>query len=184
MNVPTTQPKDNPPTNRDNLGQEPIIPTQQSTVTAMDKGKDLLGRNRVIGLKNAAGSESGVNPKDRIGSFKVDMTLIPVSAKIEVALALQDGVYKYGEYNWRVEPVLLRTYISAAYRHLDDFLESEQDAKDSLVHHLGHVMACCAIMIDAIKQGTATDDRPINGQPDLMDVGAKRAKRMREKYFG
>lgn len=124
--------------------------------------KDALGRDRVNGLKSDAGV--GVNPKDRVGATKVDLTLIPTSAKVALALALMDGATKYGPYNWRVEPVQLRTYIGAAERHLEDFKEGEEVARDSLIDHLGHVMACCAIMIDAMSQGTFVDDRPINGK--------------------
>lgn len=124
---------------------------------------DLLGRERVVGLKSRD-SNLGVNPKDKIGSAKVSYSLCPSSARIAWALAQMDGATKYGPYNWRVEPVQLRTYIDAATRHLDDFLEGEAFATDSGVHHLGHVMACCAIMIDAMQHGTFTDDRPINGE--------------------
>jgi hypothetical protein len=122
--------------------------------------KDLLGRERVIGLNTVAG---GVNPKDKIGAAKVDMTLLSTHAKLAWALAQMDGATKYGPYNWRIEPVQARTYLSAAYRHLDSFLENETDAPDSLIPHLGHVMACCAILIDAMTLGKMVDDRPVLG---------------------
>lgn len=125
--------------------------------------QDLLGRARVIGLRNA-NAAVGVNPKDKIGAAKVDFTVCPGTAKVAWALAQMDGCYKYGPYNWRVEPVQLRTYIAAAERHLESFLDGEDKADDSGILHLGHVMACCAIMIDAMAQGKAVDDRPINGQ--------------------
>lgn len=116
----------------------------------------------VVGLKS--GSTAGVNPKDKIGATKIDMTLIPVSAKIALAKALMNGARKYGEYNWRVEPVLMRTYLGAIYRHTDSCLESEDIDPDSLVEHLGHVMASAAIIIDAINNSQAVDDRPVNGK--------------------
>lgn len=132
--------------------------------------KDLLGRDRVIGLKNA-NSGVGVNPKDRIGASKVDFTLIPTSAKVALTLALMDGATKYGPYNWRVEPVQFRTYLGAAERHLEAVKEGEEHARDSLIQHLGHVMACCAILIDAAAQGKIVDDRPINGQgADIIET--------------
>jgi hypothetical protein len=118
---------------------------------------------KVVGLKNAS-SEVGINPKDRIGASKVDFTLIPTSAKVAMALALMDGGTKYGPYNWRVEPIQCRTYLGAAERHLEAVKEGEQYARDSLIEHLGHVMACCGIVIDAMSQGTLVDDRPINGK--------------------
>lgn len=135
---------------------------REQMVDNAEEPKDLLGRKRVIGLRNAD-SNVGVNPKDRIGSAKVDYTVCPPSARVAWALAQMDGVTKYGPYNWRVEPIQLRTYIAAAGRHLDDFLDGEEEAADSQIKHLGHVMACCAIMIDAMKTGTFVDDRPIKG---------------------
>lgn len=123
--------------------------------------KDMLGRHKVIGLKTIG---EGVNPKDKIGAAKVDMTLLSTHAKIAWALAQMDGGDKYGVYNYRVEPIQIRTYLSAAYRHLDAYLESEELAPDSLTHHLGHVMACCGILIDAAAVGKLIDDRPVLGQ--------------------
>lgn len=148
----------------DELGDMVVAEVQKETNMAATPAptppKDLLGRDRIIGLKS---HQEGVNPKDRIGASKVDFTLIPTSAKVALALALMDGATKYGAYNWRVEPIQIRTYLGAAERHLEDFKESETYARDSLVQHLGHTMACCAILIDAISQGTVVDDRPING---------------------
>ncbi len=136
---------------------------QEAIAYVKNKQKDLLGRERVIGLRNAK-SEVGVNPKDRIGAAKVDFTLIPTSAKVALAKALMDGATKYGPYNWRVEPVQFRTYLGAAERHLESVKEGEWFASDSLIEHLGHVMACCAILIDAMSQNTLIDDRPIHGE--------------------
>lgn len=128
----------------------------------VDNAKDVLGRKRVIGLRNAE-STVGINPKDKIGAAKVDLTLIPGTGQVHEALALMDGATKYGPYNWRKEPIQLRTYIAAAKRHLEDFLDGEEFAPDSGIHHLGHVKACCSIMLDAMEVGTYVDDRPIEG---------------------
>lgn len=117
---------------------------------------------RRVGLKTGDPS-IGINPKDRTGASKVDFSLIPTSAKIALALALMDGADKYGQYNWRVEAVQARTYINAAERHLEAYKESEQHARDSRIHHLGHLMASAAILIDAEFQKMLIDDRPING---------------------
>jgi hypothetical protein len=144
--------------------------------------KDLLGRDRVIGLKTAV---EGVNPKDKIGSSKVDMTLLSVHAKVQWALALMDGATKYGPYNWRVEPVQMRTYLGAAYRHLDCVLEDEELASDSLVHHLGHVMACCSIIIDSMAVGKMVDDRPVLGQgSSIIDLANKFIKEQKPEGWG
>ncbi|NVO13922.1 MAG: hypothetical protein HXX10_07785 [Rhodoplanes sp.] len=103
------------------------------------------------------------NPKDLVGDFKVDMSLLPPAASIHAAHAFMDGARKYGPYNWRTKKVRARVYLSAAKRHLDAYLDGEECAADSGVHHLGHAMACCAILLDAAETGSLVDDRPAPG---------------------
>lgn len=103
------------------------------------------------------------NPKTRLGKLKVPMHLIPPSAKIYLALALEDGAKKYGAYNWRKEKISISTYIAAGERHFDAFWDGEDLAEDSMVHHLAHAMACCALLIDGITTGNIIDDRPPPG---------------------
>lgn len=121
---------------------------------------DALGRSKVIGLRNGV-STVGVNPKDKIGAAKVDMTLLSVPAKIAWAKAAMEGAHKYGAYNWRIEPVLFRTYLGAVMRHCDEVLEGEFIDPESLIEHLGHIMASAAILIDAAHQRKLIDDRPV-----------------------
>jgi len=112
------------------------------------------------------------NPKDSYGAKKVPMSLIPPAAKIHMAMAFKDGAKKYGPYNWRDNKVIMSIYLDACQRHLDDFLDGEEVAEDSNVSHLGHAMACLAIILDAQENGMVVDDRPT--------VGA--APRLNEKF--
>jgi hypothetical protein len=80
-----------------------------------------------------------------------------------MALAFKDGAVKYGPYNWREHMVSASVYYGAARRHLDSWWDGEDVSADALVHHLGHVMACCAILLDALTVGKLNDDRPIKG---------------------
>ena len=104
------------------------------------------------------------NPKDRLGTDKVPLHLLPAVGKIHQAMGHRDGAIKYGPFNWREEQVCATIYLSAIQRHLDDYMEGEEAAKDSGVHHLGHIMACCAIILDAEAMGQLVDDRPTKGQ--------------------
>jgi hypothetical protein len=45
-------------------------------------------------------------------------------------------------------------------RHLDCVLEGEDLDPESAAHHLGHVAAGCAIVLDARHAGTLVDNRP------------------------
>jgi hypothetical protein len=101
----------------------------------------------------------GENPKDRHGYKKVDVTLLPSIATMHGAHAMMDGARKYGPYNWRGNAVLARVYIAAAIRHLEYWAAGEEQAKDSIVHHLGHAIACCAILLDAQATGNLIDNR-------------------------
>jgi hypothetical protein len=103
------------------------------------------------------------NPKDLVGATKIDLSLFPSAGILHGAHALVDGAVKYGPYNWRFYDVQAMTYIAAAQRHLAAFLDGENIAQDSGVHHLGHAMACCAILLDASEGGHLIDNRPPAG---------------------
>jgi hypothetical protein len=101
----------------------------------------------------------GPNPKDLHGFKKVDTTLLPAAALMHGAHAMMDGARKYGPYNWRDKAVLARVYIAAATRHLEYWAAGEECAEDSGVHHLGHAIACCAILLDAQATDNLIDNR-------------------------
>jgi hypothetical protein len=106
----------------------------------------------------------GINPKDLIGSKKVSISKVPPTAVMHCATAMMDGADKYGSFNWRENAVVASIYIDAALRHLYGWFEGEETASDSKAHHLGHAMACCAILLDALETGNLVDDRPKSGK--------------------
>ena len=105
----------------------------------------------------------GQNPKDLLGAKKPDLSVVPPAAMLHLAAAMMDGAAKYGSFNWRDNAVLARVYVAAAMRHLLQFLDGEDSDPVSRVHHLGHAMACCAIVLDADETGNLSDDRPSPG---------------------
>lgn len=100
------------------------------------------------------------NPKTVFGLAKPGFAAIPPVALIHLGAAMQNGREKYGLMNWREKNVSASVYRDAMERHLLAWWDGEQVAPDSGVHHLGHVMACCAILLDAEAQGALNDDRP------------------------
>jgi hypothetical protein len=108
-------------------------------------------------------TKPGINPKDLIGATKVDLSVVPPSSILHLATAMMDGAVKYGPFNWRDNPVLARVYVAAGMRHLLQFLDGEDFDPVSGVHHLGHAMACCAIVLDAEETGNLSDNRPRHG---------------------
>lgn len=132
------------------------------------------------------------NPKTAVGNTKPSVTAIPGPAIFHCALGMQNGAFKYGKYNWRESKVPAATYVDAAIRHLLAWNDGEEYAADSGVHHLGHAMASCAILLDALEGGHLIDNRGHPGttskvldrmQGDLpgMMRGWEAQKRAKEK---
>lgn len=106
------------------------------------------------------------NPKDVVGAEKVPLSMIPATAASFIALALQDGVKKYGKANWRIEGASAQVYMDACRRHLDAWYDGgEMVAEDSGVHHLGHAAACLCVLLDVQVCGCLMDDRPTPSAP-------------------
>lgn len=103
------------------------------------------------------------NPKDIVGAVKLPLGLWPVTATALGSLALMEGELKYGRANYRAIPVSARIYVEAAMRHLGFWFEGEERAEDSTIDHLGHALACIAILVDARANKTLIDDRNYSG---------------------
>lgn len=110
------------------------------------------------------GADSGPtkpsNPKDVIGSRKLDLGLVPDSAIVGMAEALMEGALKYGRFNWRLAGVRASIYHAACRRHLAKWWNGEDREPATRIHHLHNAACCLAILIDAELYGKLTDDRP------------------------
>lgn len=89
--------------------------------------------------------------------------LWPNTATALGCLGFLDGAGKYGRSNYRSAGVRASIYYDACKRHLDAWFEGQDDAEDSGVPHLGHALACIAIIIDAQACGKLNDDRMVEG---------------------
>lgn len=93
---------------------------------------------------------------------------IPPVALLHLGAGMEDGRRKYGIVNWRGNSVAGSVYLNAALRHIFAFRDGEDYAQDSKVHHLGHTLSCCAIILDAKSSGNLIDDRGAKGTfPDM-----------------
>jgi len=106
----------------------------------------------------------GTNPKDLLGIKKPPLSLVPPVALIHCSMAMKNGMEKYGAYNFRETAVQALIYADAAQRHILSWIDGEEFAADSGVHHLGHAMACAAILLDAQSTGMLADNRPPRGR--------------------
>lgn len=103
------------------------------------------------------------DPKKKAGELKAPLHLIPTVANEAMATALYHGAItkNYGVYNWREsDGVKAMMYIAALKRHTDQFIDGEDADDESGISHLGHILATCAILLDAERVGKLIDDRP------------------------
>lgn len=121
------------------------------------------------------------NPKTAMGAMKPDLSVVPPIALLHLATAMMNGATKYGAFNYRQDKVSSRVYVAAALRHLLSYLDGECFSQDTVAgaaayerdpanhppigvtHHLAHVMACCAIVLDADACDMLIDNRPDKG---------------------
>lgn len=115
------------------------------------------------------------DPKAIVGRTKPPMDAIPPVSILLLGQAMKDGKEKYGPMNWRNSEVVATTYYNAILRHLLAWFDGESVAEDSGTHHLAHIMAGCAILLDAMQSGTLEDDRPVTPgkTSDLIHVLTK-----------
>jgi hypothetical protein len=118
-------------------------------------------------------SEKPTNPKDMISNDKVPLHLWPETATVYASLAMLDGALKYGRSNWRHAGARASVYYDAARRHLNRWFEGEE-LDESGAPHLGHALACIAILVDSAEAGKLVDDRMYHGgyQGLMKDVDA------------
>jgi hypothetical protein len=111
----------------------------------------------------------GENPKDRIGSTKPPLHLIPSAAEVTESVVMALGAKKYGPFNWRRSKVKASIYVAAARRHLLQWFDGQDEDPESGVSHIAHARACLGILLDAMATGNLVDDRPASGAaPELI----------------
>lgn len=104
-----------------------------------------------------------MNPKDIVGARKAPLEGVPAAGAIFAAPAHAIGHAKYGPFNWRDQPVQVMSYIGAIQRHLAAYVDGQDLAEDTQVHHLAHALAGLNIIADSMALGTLIDNRPMPG---------------------
>lgn len=111
-------------------------------------------------ISDSEAERTQTDPKGAAGKLKDQLQLIPTIFEKETARALANGAAKYKPFNWRFSRVESMTYIGAIRRHLNAYFDGEELDPESDAHHLGHIAANCAILLDAAEQKTLIDNRP------------------------
>jgi hypothetical protein len=103
--------------------------------------------------------DSNVKTAAAIG--KPTMSYVPPAAFFAIGAAMEFGAVTkgYGRYNWRQTGTTASVFYDAMNRHLQDWFSGEDYASDSGLHHLAHLMAGAAIILDSIATERMKDDR-------------------------
>lgn len=123
-------------------------------------------------------AEVGTNPKEAFGDKKLPLQILPSIAELHWTWAQADGAKKYGPFNWRDVEVDSQTYVGGIKRHLKKWVAGEIFDKDSGAHHLGHIMANCAILMDAEVNGTLVKFEPTEADKLAIEFMYEFEKRM------
>lgn len=118
--------------------------------------------------REGTGHFAPINPKDKAAAAegKPRLDLLEPVAERDIAKALAFGADKYGVRNFVTASINARVYVAAMKRHIDAWLDGEDYAEDSGVHHLGHVGANVHVALAAIAAGTFVDDRGVSEAKD------------------
>lgn len=108
------------------------------------------------------------NPKDIAAQHRIDLSLISPASAAHEAAALMDGKDKYGAYNIRSKKIEAMSYVSAARRHLDRYVDGMDYDPVSLCHELGHAKASIGLILDAMENDCLIDNRPPKGNANAM----------------
>jgi hypothetical protein len=139
-----------------------------------DVDEFIEARNRASQWKGTPKKLVDNNVKTVAAAGKPTLSAVPPVALIALGAAMQDGANKYGKFNWRTTAVTASVFYDALHRHLLDWYNGEDFAPDSKVHHLAHLMAGCAIILDAIAADVFRDDRdktyPISVSRDTAHI--------------
>lgn len=135
--------------------KQPAGLTELGPETSLDK----FCNDMHINLPKEGEPLADANPKTAVAAGKPRVSDVPPVGLFAMGAAMHDGAKKYGRFNWRDSNVTASVFYDAIHRHLTAWYSGQDHAPDSLIHHLGHIMADCAIILDAEIQGVLNDDR-------------------------
>ena len=88
------------------------------------------------------------------------LSLVPTHAILGMGRALTYGAKKYDNFNYKQgEGLNWDRYSSALLRHLFAWLGGENADQESGLNHLDHMLACAAMLSDAVYSNIGKDTR-------------------------
>lgn len=89
---------------------------------------------------------------------KSALELIPPKAEVEIGNVMGYGADKYGEYNY-LQGMEWTRMVGAAKRHINSWLDGEDNDPESGLHHLAHAAISCMMALEYQFRKVGTDDR-------------------------
>jgi len=102
------------------------------------------------------------DPKAHAGDKKISMTSVPLTMIPLAGIPMEDGVIKYGKYNWLTQPdhsMDLMVYLNGILRHLLLLMAGQDFTSDSGIHHLTAIVAGASVASDALFFDKMKDTR-------------------------
>jgi hypothetical protein len=109
------------------------------------------------------------NKKTAAALGKPKLSSVPPVALYAMGAGMDNGADKYGRFNYRESSVTASVFYDALQRHLTAWYNGEDHAEDSGLHHLAHLLAGGAIVLDAISEGNFVDDRSYAKEPGKLE---------------
>lgn len=122
------------------------------------------------------------NPKDAVGVKKAPVSTVSGAVIAEIGLGMLEGARKYGRHNYRESGVRASVYRDAAFRHLNQWWEGQDDDPDSGMNHIAKALACLTVLRDAMIYDNWVDDRPPPIRDDFWEELNVKAAAIIAKY--
>lgn len=130
-----------------------------------------------INLTSPAEATKLQNPKDGFGTLKACLSWVPEEVIFELAVAMAEGGFKYGGFNYLAAQPRATVYTDACKRHLFQFerLHEETDTESGAgLHHITKAIASLVVLRAAMISGGWIDDRgPPAPAGFLADLGER-----------
>lgn len=94
----------------------------------------------------------------RFNQDKPKWSLVPQSALLPMVKVLEFGAKKYAPQNW-MKGLSVVEICESMKRHLDAFMEGEDNDKESLISHIGHLQCNALFLAWMIENRPDLDDR-------------------------
>lgn len=95
---------------------------------------------------------------DRLNQGKPKWSLVPQSALLPMVQVLEYGATKYAPNNW-MKGLSVTEICESLKRHLDAFMEGEDNDPESTLSHIGHIQCNALFLSWMMKNKPELDDR-------------------------